>query len=302
MSQEPAQFAAVIGHADDADLLELSIAHHLEIGVDRIFVSLNTRDGASEKVARDFEAAFPGRVRAARLETFAGDPFQHFTAALAVVRAWAQPDWMLFVDTDEFWIPASGRIAGTAGLDRYDALWVPRYNAPPVRDEDGSVRAARTIDPATIDVVDGPLIADSAELNAAPGLRWIMTKDHPKLLVRAEGVSEVGRGAHTVSPAPAPDRIATASDLLIVHLPITTRERFRRKLAAIRERLQTYGDRFGPGQAWHWRRWMELDAAGEVDAEYERQLIEARDLPRLRERGELRTPAAIFARERITCS
>src|ERR1700730_17946878 len=34
-------FAAVIAHADDANLLRRCIAHHLAIGVDNVFVSLN---------------------------------------------------------------------------------------------------------------------------------------------------------------------------------------------------------------------------------------------------------------------
>jgi hypothetical protein len=37
-------FAAIIGHADEPSLLRRCIAHHLAIGVQWIFVSLNTQD------------------------------------------------------------------------------------------------------------------------------------------------------------------------------------------------------------------------------------------------------------------
>jgi hypothetical protein len=289
-------FCAVIGHADDPDLLERCIAHHLAIGVGHVFVSLNTADADSERAARSF--AGDARVRAARVETFAPDPFHYFTAALHVARDWAAPDWVLFVDSDEFWVPASGYIAGTPELDAFDMLAVPRFNAPPVREADGSLRALHRADPARAFVVNAGEITDPRELERDPALSWVMAKDHPKLLVRPEFVVEVGRGAHTIVPTGAAMRGGLASDLLIVHVPFTTRERFGRKIGAIRKRMADVGDRFGTGQAWHWRRWLELDAAGEIDAEFDRQVVDVAQLETLHRQGVLTTPAEVFARER----
>jgi len=294
------RFAAVIGHADDPGLLERCIAHHLAIGVDHVFVSLNTGDARSEQIARTF-AASP-RVRAARVESFAPDPFHYFTAAIGVVTSWVAPDWILFVDSDEFWVPATGRIGDTADLDAFDAVAVPRFNAPPVREPDGTLRALHRRDPAATFVVNADRITDPREIGRDAAMSWVMSKDHPKLLVRPELVTEVGRGAHTIVPPASSMRGTTARDLLILHAPFTTRARFRRKIDAIRERLATVGDRFEPGQAWHWRHWLELDAAGTIDAEFDRQLVDAAMLETLHRQGILTTPAEVFARERAACA
>ena len=96
------RFAAIVAHADDPELLARCIAHHLALGVERVFVSLNLDDPESERVARSFEHT--GRVRAARLESFARDPFHHFTEAKRPLVAWCDPEWLMFVDSDEFWI------------------------------------------------------------------------------------------------------------------------------------------------------------------------------------------------------
>lgn len=292
-------FAAVIGHADDPDLLERCIAHHLAIGVDHVFVSLNGGDAASARVAREFAPS--GRVRAARPETFALDPFHYFTAAKDVVAAWAAPDWLLFVDSDELWTPAGGRIQNTAGLDELDLVAAPRFNVPPLREPDGILREPELADRNATLVIGARTVMDGDYLLRNPGTPWIVVEDARKVMVRPELVKEVGRGAHdVVTPGPVP-RWAWPDDLLILHLPFTTEARFRRKVDAIRARLATYGTRFGPTQAWHWRRWLALDYAGQLGAEFERQVFAAADVPELLARGVLTTPARLFARDGVAC-
>lgn len=293
-----ATFAAVIGHADDADVLRRCIAHHLAIGVDRIFVSLNGGDAESAQVAREFAAA---GVRAAAPETFATDPFHYFTAAKDVVVEWAAPDWMLFVDSDEFWTPASGSIRATAGLDELDLIAAPRFNVPPVRESGGTLREVELADPESTLVIGARKALDAGALVRDPRTPWIMIEDARKIMVRPELVAQVGRGAHDIAARGPVPRWAWPADLLILHLPFTTEARFRRKVDAIRARLATYGPRFGPTQAWHWRRWLALDYAGGLRAEYERQLFDAADVPELLARGVLTTPARIFAGEHAAC-
>ncbi len=290
--------AAVIAHADDAALLERCIAHHLEIGVAHLFVSLNRADAASERVAR--EAARDRRVRVARVEDYSADPFRYFTEAVGVVRAWAAPDWLFFADSDEFWVPASGRIDRIERLHDTDVLSVPRYNAPPLRAAAG-VDSLLRFDPYTVHLADPPGLGGPQSFERDPHASWVMLRDHPKVMVRPEFVAEVGRGAHTIVSNDPHWRGAQAADALIVHLPFTTRARFGRKLTAIRARLAAYGDRFGPGEAWHWRRWIALDDAGEIDAEFERQLLSEHDVERLRCAGMLTTPGEVLAGAKAAC-
>jgi hypothetical protein len=291
--QSTCRFGIIIGHADEAALLRRCIAHHLAIGADHIFVSLNTPNAESLAVVREFETR--ANVRAAPVGSFAADPFHYFTAAKDVVVDWAAPDWVLFVDTDEFWLPASGLLQRTAALEQMDFYEVPRYNAAPIRNADGSMREfVPGFDTLVIDT-RGQEYARPEFLVQHPDVPWIRANDGPKIMIRPEFVEEVGRGAHTIAMRGGAHRSTKAGDLLIVHAPITTEARFWRKVEAIGARMTAYGDRFASGQAWHWRHWLAIREAGGLHAEFERQLFDARDLPALRSAGVLTTPASLFA-------
>jgi hypothetical protein len=283
--------AAIIAHADDADMLARCVRHHLAIGVDAVFVSLNLDDPESAQVAR--ELTQDPRVRAERVEAFAPDPFHYFTAAKDAVVAWTDPDWVLFVDSDEYWMPRTGCIHRTRGLREADALDVPVLHVPPIRERDGTIRPLDAIDPRTTLVYGPRFLLSPAVLAQNPAAALIMNA-YTKVCARPEVVREVGRGAHTFEPAVAAPRHATCDDLVMLHYPFTTRDRLRRKVARIRARLAAYGDRFGPGQAWHWRRMVELDDAGKLDEEFDRQTFAADEIADLLAQGILTTPAREF--------
>lgn len=286
-----ASFAAVVAHADDADMLVRCVRHHLAIGVDTVFVSLNRDEPESTRAARELER--DGRVRVAHVESFAADPFHYFTAAKDVVAAWTAPDWVLFVDSDELWIPRSGRIQDTAGLEDADLFDVPVLQAPPIRERDGTIRTFDAEPERTL--IFGPRIPLSDVYLAQNPDATVVMDRQTKVLVRPGAVGEVGRGAHRIERSVDTPRRGECTDLAILHLPFTTRERFRRKVERVRARLAAYGDRFTPGQAWHWRRWIELDDAGKLDEEFDRQAFGAERVPELIARGVLTTAADFFA-------
>jgi hypothetical protein len=272
-------------------MLSRCIAHHLAIGIDRVFVSLNLDDPESACAAQAFEGT--GRVRSARVETFAADPFHYFTSAIGVVAEWVSPEWILFVDSDDFWIPASGRIQNTAGLDDADLLDVPLFQMPPIRERDGSIRAVDVVDDGSL-MVASPILMDAEYLTRHPDSA-IIRAGGSKVLVRPEFVGEVGRGAHDIAARAAEPRRSTPDDLVIAHAPFTSMQRFRTKVERIRARLALYGDRFKPGQAWHWYRWIAIDDQDGLEAEFGRQVFDAADVAALLAQGVLTTPARVFA-------
>lgn len=284
------RFAAIIGHADDATLLESCIAHHLGIGVERIFVSLNESDPKNAGIVRTFAA--DDRVRAERLQTFATDAFEFFTAALLAVRDWCAPEWLLFLDTDEFWIPARGQISQLQGLEHHDLLEVPRFNAALLAAA-GAICA--NLPPSKVSFIFGNPPGTYASVGGSQ-TPWIQTRVGPKIMVRPELVSRIERGAHSASPLKGPLRVLTPTDLLILHAPFTSRARFEKKIAAIRHRLSLYGARFGSDQAGHWRKWMLLDTQKAIEEEFNRQVIAMADVDNLIARGTLTTPAELFKR------
>jgi hypothetical protein len=288
-------FAAVIAHADEPEMLERCIVHHLAIGVDAVFVSLNLDDEPSARVAARFAGE---RVRFERVGGEGLDPFGYFTAAQTAVTAWRNPDWVLFVDSDEFWIPACGGIAGIGELDLSDAFSVQRFNAPPVRSPDGVVRVPDVADP-NLPVVGTRHPMDAAFLADHPETSWISAAIVPKLMVRPRVAETIKIGAHEFVSRIENPRITAPRDLLIVHLPFTTEARFRRKVAAIRAMLTAHGARLRGGEGWHWRRWLAIDDDGLLGAEFDAQVVAEENVAALIAAGMLTTPAGIFADGRL---
>jgi CTP:molybdopterin cytidylyltransferase MocA len=284
-----ARVGAVIAHADESTMLARCIAHHRAIGVERILVVLNTDDPESAAVVRRFE---DDSVRAVRLDT---DPSSFLTAAKDMIAAWTSPDWVLVADSDEFWLPASGKIHEVAHLADagVDVLTVPRFNAPPILAEDGSLSNVDTVDAAQTLLFAARVPNAAASLEAEPCVPWSAVEIGPKVMLRPHRVDRVGQGGHRAD-ADAGAVAVRAEDVLIVHIPFTSELRFRRKIDAIRERLAAFPDRFRDQVGWHWQRWKAIDDAGGTTAEFVRQFIASSDVPALLAREVLMTPRAMF--------
>jgi 2-polyprenyl-3-methyl-5-hydroxy-6-metoxy-1,4-benzoquinol methylase len=292
MSDSHPRIAAVIGHSDDAELLEKCIRHHLRIGVDNIFVSLN-----KDSIAADALSGHP-KVRAGDPGVFARqDPFLYLSAAMEQVVAWASPDWVLFADTDEFWLPRSGQIAETRGLADRDLILTQRYTMPPLREADGTIGEPDFEDPFRLPIIIAREPIDDAYLAGDFRTPFVMGVDAPKLLVRPQLVQRVGTGGHNVLARDPQLRWHMPDDLLILHAPFTTEARFRRKIASIRATFGAHGNRFNPRQAWHWRYWLSL-SDDELSVEFQRQSFRASAVPALRRERVLALPADQYDRLR----
>jgi len=287
------KFAAVIGHADTPAMLEQCISHHLNIGVTHVFVSLNDGD-------KEIPACCLGnpRVRAVRTAGFAGDdPFGYFSECARQVTAWAAPDWILFMDSDEFWLPQGGRIGDTRHLDTFDLLIVERFNTPLIRKADGSYGIADLTQPQDMPLVSAREYVDDAYLAGDARTPWIMALDAPKLMVRPDYIESVGPGAHSIHATDPNLRWLMPEDLLIIHAPFTGEARFRGKMAAIRKTFNAVAGRLNARQAWHWRYWLSLDDAA-LTAEFQRQSFRESALAALRAQGVLATGREQFGRLR----
>lgn len=282
------RFAAVVAHADDAELLHRNLEHHLAIGFERVLVSLNLDDPASDRVAERWELT--GRVRRVRLADYSPDPLDYFTAATGVVRVWCDPEWVAFIDTDEFWLPRTGRLEDTAALAGNDALQVLRYNAAVLRDDAGVDLLPDPQHPLLFRPLEGTQLQRLTEGNP-----YVRSPIAAKVMARAELIASVGMGGHEVQLSSADARTGAVDDLLVVHLPFTDVDRFTRKMTAVRVIADEHLAKFGPGTAAHWRSWLELDSDEAVSQEFARNVVPAEQVSLLREQGVLATPAELFA-------
>ena len=289
MSEDLPRFAAVIGHADEPEMLEACIRHHLSVGVGRLFVSLNNATPEAAEALQGDE-----RVRVVSAIAFAqADSFQYFSHALRGLMDWAAPEWVLFTDSDELWLPESGKLSATRGLSDSDLLIVERYNTVPLRLRNGEIVPPDLADPYAQPLVLAREPIDEQYLAGDYRIPWIMGADAPKLLVRPDLVQQVGAGGHSIQAIAAGLRWTMPDDLIILHAPFTTEQRFRRKAAAVRDIMASHAGRFNARQAWHWRYWAGL-AEDRIAAEFQRQCIAASAAPLLRRQAVIGNAADLY--------
>lgn len=281
---------AVLLVKDEIGLLRKNIEYHRSIGVDCFVIC--DRGSSDESQRRLEELARRDDVHLFRQHVYkvpvidARAIQQIRLAALRKMRRVFAPDWLFPADTDEFWVPAGGSLKRLARRLTVEQLDVGRYNAAL---EPGGVAAlfARLERPAEVldqDVIVGRRELSRAVMAAEPEVPWVFHAVMSKFLTSGTDFVRVDPGFHDVHCARELRR-GRRPDLLILHLPFTTWERFENKVQGVVNHLRHVGPTFRGEQAWHWRRWAALAERGELRAEFDRQFFAPELLADLRRRG-----------------
>jgi glycosyltransferase involved in cell wall biosynthesis len=288
------RIAASIGVKDEVELIERTIAHIRAIGVDHIIAcDMHSTDGTGEILEKyrsddDFWLT----------QVSDGESQETWVRANLELVDKANADWVIFLDADEFPIPASGYLKECAALEYADAVTLDRFNVPLCQ---GQPPMPSALVPELYErlllVVES--IPDSEfwpYLEQNPNASWIRKQMMPRVMARPEKIAGLTLGTHDVVPTDqALLRRAKADDLLVSHLPFTTRSRFARKVENIRAYLLVHEDLFGPDSAQHWQRWVALADQGTLDQEFDRMIFDAEETAELHRKGVIRSAAEVFS-------
>jgi hypothetical protein len=85
-----------------------------------------------------------------------------------------------------------------------------------------------------------------------------------------------------------------AKGIVIVHLPMTTLDRFVRKVGNAREFFCNYGESYPGDAAWHWKRWVDLADRGLLNVEFEAQRMGESEMNRLIDLGAIERADAVL--------
>ncbi len=285
-------FAAVLGVKDEVELVAGCIAHLRAIGVDTIrVIDSGSTDGTVELIQGPLAGPDLALVHHSDQDPDS-DAWSRTASALGRESG---ADWVLFLDADEFWIPAGGTLQSICGLAELDVLTVDRFNVPL------DALGLRTPDRGLPSGPDLELIVDSlpdfrTRMEQDPRLPWIRIVPDPKVMARAGRIGHVMDGFHDILPSPGPPlRRACADDVLVAHVPFSTLPRFRGKVRNIRLIFEAHDAYCGADIAWHWRRLLACTDEDSIRREFELQVFDEPMLAVLRESGCMRTAAQWFA-------
>jgi glycosyltransferase involved in cell wall biosynthesis len=286
------KIVANLGVKDEVELIGPAIDHLRAIGVDLVIAcDTGSTDGTYEilESLRCDESLWLFRID--DLDPASEETWTRATMALTMA---AKAEWTLFLDADEFWIPASGHIKDCCALAEADILSVRRHSIPLA--PDGPAMPAALIPERYDDLLlmFAPIPDFSTNLRENAVTSFIRLVDD-KIMVRPEHIGTIWPGGHGIHPnGPAQLRRARPSDLVIAHLPLTTLRRFKRKMNNVRKSFLVHEQYFGDGLAWHWRRWLSLADQGRLDQEFNHNVYDWRLISALRAEGVIRSASEMF--------
>jgi len=292
-----ASFLQVI---DDIDTLIANIQYHRSIGVDYFLIC--DRGATGEDRDRLMALNDQDGIRVFKMDIQKVDQIDkhalpnHRLNAYRRVFTDFDPDWALFSDVDEFWVPKNGNLSKIISLSNSDLLTVPRFNAAFKLDEDEHSNGSKLNyeDVARQEVVALPLPAFGHALQDEPNPRWIMHNVAPKIMSRVREVGNVLQGFHDIH-CDTEIRRTTPDDLAIVHYPFTSLARFSDKVKNIRAHLNKTGSTFDPQSAAHWRHWAsKLVDQHAIEKEYKRQFFNTEELNDFRQQGVIQSTQNIL--------
>lgn len=247
--------------ADETDAL----ARHLGKANDLSFISVPSLNQIEEKMALD------GPLMGPILERISAD-------------------WILSLDVDEFPVARGNDISRIPGLDTADSIACQRYNHARQRGESEAHILSLLEEPGRI-----PLI--SSRQDQVPSLkrgecpRWVLHTIGPKVMVRPEVFERFTIGTHAAKGwrgnGPAP-REMTSSDIVLAHIPFTSQEKFKAKVANAQAHFGRTSHHTGQ-LSWHWKWWVQRMEEGGLAEEYDREALSEAEYTAMRERGAIRT-------------
>ena len=240
---------------NEADVLRLSLLHHLGLGLDRILVVDNaSTDGTAELLERLSREDSRIQWRSDRGLFLQGAVF----TALAREAFWQRADWVVPFDADEFWWVRNGDLRKTLAETSAAALSFPAVNFVQRRQqlvatEAGLLTMTRRA-PWTVET--------SQALLEAKHIAYVEARCVAKWLFRPNVNVEVGAGNHALS---AVTQAEEGHGIVCLHAPLRSKACLERKADKGERELENGSP---PAQSWHLKRWARLRGAGELDQEW----------------------------------
>jgi hypothetical protein len=253
---------------DQVDIVEDFLDWHLDLDIDLILAL----DGGSADGTRDVLERYARTKRVVWLTLPERDMTKYSIAdeLAAMARDRYEADWIIYCDVDEF-VCTHGKslrtVLAESDRDGITLLNLPRRTMtgpliPPGRraTEALTLRIDRTVVPSAEQMMSWDFPVPFAFLEVGG-----------HVAIRAAAIGSFAFGMHS---AVVTWGTSATSDLYILHYAIRGYEELRQKVRNTEKWLED-NPHLPPGWGWHWRRWIQLEKAGRLREDYERQFVSA---------------------------
>lgn len=292
MSTEPARLVAIVGVCDEIEIIGRCLDHLERQGVESIVVvDMLSRDGTRELLRQRRDA---GRI--ALVERDNGDAAEAAHFGVECARRLWNPTWIMLQDADEFCLAASGDLRQAIASRPCGVFQIPRFNACLCSKLLSAFAEPGALAVGTLDLWAGSRRLSREAMDQDPSVRWSAARPAPKVVAAADLIAAVAPGGHAIldeqgNVVPA----ATATDLLVVHVPFLSFARFAKKMARAKDLIAGNRSYFKGTTGWHWHRWVEILDSGALEEEYRRQYLDDADLIVAARAGAVRRADSILA-------
>lgn len=239
---------------NEIDLLRVNLVHHLQTSCDRILVVDNGSSDGSQTVLKRLAKKLPidwtidlGKLRQDEIVT-----------GMAQEARAKGADWVIPLDTDEFWHTGRKLFEILAEDTGSGAIEVSRIELIQARDQKksdarGVLRATRR--------VERPLRGNQAIDDFMVGkLSMFETEPQPKLLFRTGPDVAINRGAHTGTGFEGP--VTVAHEIAVFHFPLRSRLALWNRAEQGRRIAEVSAD---PNEAVQSRFWQKMAEEGRLE-------------------------------------
>ena len=245
---------------DEADIIALTIRHHLALGLDKVIVVDNgSRDDTPAVLdAMQSDRRFSWR----RIETDGHRQAEIFTQLAREAHAEGAA-WLVPFDADEFWDAGGESLHDLLGDSDAGVLRAKHVNFVQARDcGEASTRSLATMNHRARPHGRGHAL--NQELVECGEAAWVAAHSYPKSLTRLSAGTSIAMGNHSASTTAGVTRATSA--LRVLHAPLRSRDSLRHKAENGRRVARIYAD---PETGWHSKRFARLEQEGRLDQEWQ---------------------------------
>ena len=241
---------------DEVDIVDANVAYHLNHGVDHVIAT----DNASRDGTRDILADWARTGRLTLIDEPSDDYRQDIWVTRMALKARDElnADWILPNDADEFWTAPGGDLKAVVSKARADILSCARRNMVTSVEALGTQPWPQNLTARVDPPLPMPTLQDM--LNDPLGAPFFYFALPPKVLLRADGLKRIPRGAHNAVYAGEAQRADT--DVTVYHFPVRDPDAFEASVRQIGQAIRR-DPTASPKTSWKYRRWLAMLERGD---------------------------------------